>query len=648
MKDKLAKFAPGIAFISGSIMNFALIYHLLGSLKMTTLNILFIVMNFISAGLLTVIALILTIPKGAVSIKTAPQKVEMKGVEIPQKVRIISSPFMRPIADRVIRFVEKDMEWAGVYESPQYFISTYLLISIIMVIVLTPLTVYLAITINPLISFLMTVPLIVIMFPKLNLILKKAERKDAIKDELPFFTAYAMIYQAVGKPLPEALVRASQSKVFKQISKEGVIVGKHLMMGEDDVTALSIVSRTHPNESFRTLLLGYTSVLRSGGDLLTYLETKLKDFIEEMKFRWQKYVEDATNISELVLMLLFIFPTLMMAGAFILPGESLQIINLFTIFGIPLLFTIIFVMTSSNQPKTGDRITIPIIFPLIPTLVAGISMYLMGIDRFVIIASCITIYSSINGGIAMKQLREIDSIDNDLPRFLRDITEYRKMGYDLVNAIIISGEEGRYSKAFMNHLKYIATQLRLGRPMRQIIAEINSRSMLENITLELLATGIEEGEIKPTQLETLIDFISTVNRTKRETRAKLRLNTLISFIAPIGLIVTTYLIAGVMTYFTSSTGMLGFTNQTLPYTGQSASSKLGLVSQTSIKPLIDSAKALMIVSSFGIGLLSGKISSFTAKDTVKLAVVMGVTVIALLLGNIMTKMFMKLIMGGGI
>jgi hypothetical protein len=169
--------------------------------------------------------------------------------------------------------------------------------------------------------------------------------------------------------------------------------------------------------------------------------------------------------------------------------------------------------------------------------------------------------------------------------------------------------------------------------------------MLENITLELLAAGIEEGEIKPTQLETLIDFISTVNRVKKETRSKLRLNTLISFLAPIGLIVTTYLIAGVMTYFSGSTGMLNVTSQTSPLTGQST--QFGLAKSSNIKPLLDSAKALMIVSSFGIGLLSGKISSFTAKDTVKLAIVMGITVIALLLGDVITNIFMKLLMGGG-
>lgn len=95
-----------------------------------------------------------------------------------------------------------------------------------------------------------------------------------------------------------------------------------------------------------------------------------------------------------------------------------------------------------------------------------------------------------------------------------------------------------------------------------------------------------------------------------------------------------------MTYFSGFSNILGMSNQTLPSTSL-GQSNYGLVKQGSIGPLIDSAKALLIVSSFGIGLLSGKVSSLTAKDTVKLAIVMGVTVIALLMGDMITKIFIS-------
>ena len=564
------------------------------------------------------------------------KKVGRVEAEIPATVRIASTPFFRPFTDTLVRFIERDMELAGVYEHPQYFVSAYIISSIVLTIVLTPISIYLAVTVNPILSFLTVVPLIILVVPKFNLILRRAERKDTINDELPFFAAFAMIYQAVGKSISEALVKASQSDIFKQVKKEGVIVGKHLRMGEDDITTLTIVSKNHPNERFRTLLLGYTSVLRSGGDLLTYLETKLKDFVEEMKFRWQKYVEDSTNISEVTLMLLFIFPTLMLAGAFILPGESLAIINLFAIFIVPTIFAVIFVITATNQPKTNDTIEIPVVIPLLSAFATSLLLYMLNVDKYVVVVAGITTFATINGAIAYKQLNEITYVEKALPRFLRDITEYRKMGYDLVNAIIITSEEVRYSKVFDKHLSYIASQLRLGRPMNEIIREVRMRSYLERVAFNLLATGIEEGEIKPTQLETLIDFITTVNRIKRETKAKLRLNTIISFIAPLGLILTTYMIAGVMTYFTSAANGLNINTAV----GQSFTSEVG------VKMLIDSAKVLMISSALGIGLLAGKISDFTAKSTLKLAVIMCITLIALLFGDVLSNLLMRTIMGG--
>jgi flagellar protein FlaJ len=582
------------------------------------------------------------LPKPRLRVKREKRE---KEIEVPTTVRLSAIPMVRPLTDRFSDWVERDMAIAGIYESPQYFISTYLILSIILLIVLTPLSIYFAIKVNPIISFLMFVPLIALIIPKFNLILKKSERRDATKDELPFFCAYAMIYQAVGKTLPDALIKASRTNVFRQIAREGGIVNKHLMVGEDDITSLSKVARDHPNQGFRTLLLGYTSVLNSGGDLMRYLEDKLKDFIEEMKFRWNKYVEDASNIAEMILMILFIFPTLLMAGAFIMPGESIAIITMFTLFGIPILFTVMFMMVMSAQPKTHDKIQVPVIMPIVGGIASTIPLYLTGIvDRFTAIAVGLTVVAGVNGLYALKQLREISSIDNMLPRFLRDITEYRKMGYDLVSAIITTSEEVRYSKVLDKHLDYIATQLRLGRRMRDIIEEVEMRSMLEIIVFELLSVGIEEGEIKPSQLEMLIDFISAVNRVKRETRAKLRLTTIISFIAPLALIFTAYLIAGVMTYFTS-TGIISVaTNQAIG--GMTGSSGFQFIQGAQLTSLMDNAKALIIVSSMGIGLLTGKISSLTAKDTTKLAIIMGVTVISLLFGDVITSMFMRMLMGG--
>jgi flagellar protein FlaJ len=300
-------------------------------------------------------------------------------------------------------------------------------------------------------------------------------------------------------------------------------------------------------------------------------------------------------------------------------------------------------MASANQPKTYDVIKIPVVIPALAGLIIALPLFFLGIDRYAVASAGITVFAFMNGGIAFKQLNEISSIDNALPRFLRDITEYRKMGYDLVNAMIIASEENKYGKYFDRHLSYIASQLKLGRPMNDIIREVKMRSYLEKLSFNLVATGIEEGEIKPSQLEILIDFITTVNRVKKETKAKLRLNTLISFMAPIGLILTTYLIAGVMTYFTSTTGMLGMTNQTLP-AGQLSGYKFA--SQSGVNLLMKSSKAMMISSSLGIGLLAGKISDFTAKSTIKLAIIMAITVVSLLFGGVMTSMFMKALMGG--
>jgi len=588
--------------------------------------------------------------KPVISEKPKKIEVEVEVEVIPLKRRfalfLSGLPIFRPVRDRFSDWIERDMQIAGVYENPYYLAGLYLVISVLSIVILAPLSIYLAIQINPFFSTLMAVPLLFLLMPKVNLKIKRGERRGAVEDELPFFTAYSMIIQGGGKTLYDAFKDIIGKGLFKHMEREAAIIVKNVeVFGMDYVSAMSDVAINHPNEGFKNLLLGYTSVLSGGGDLLRYLETKLGDFIEDMKFRWKKYGEDVTTLGEVTLMILFIFPALMLAGSFIMPGESIVILNILTMFGIPMLLILIYLMIASSQPKTYDVVRASIIIPSISAALIGFTLYFLNVNVYVVLASCFAVFAGINGVIVSKQLKEIRMIEEGLPRFLRDITEARKMGFDLNQSIIKVSREVSYNPILDSHISFIAGELRRGVELTSIIPRLRTRSWLEKITLYTIGVGIREGEILPTQLERMIDFVETVNRVKRETKAKLRMQTFLSFIAPIGLAIIVSLMAGVLTYFTGFfSGLLGGAAQAGFIGGQSMNMPM-LKGLMMTEPLMQSARALIVVSALGIGILGGKISSLTAKDTTKLFMVMVLTIIALLFSDVIVAQFLRGMIG---
>jgi len=550
---------------------------------------------------------------------------EAKGVDL--AALLASQPGLRDLRDRVKGWIARDIELAGVYENPYHLAAIYVVASIVSMAVIAPLAVWLAVKANPLFASLLAVPFMPLLLPKLRLKVRIGERRSGIVDELPFFVCYGMIMQGVGKTLYDAFKGVLGLGIFRGIEREAMAVVRDVeLMGYDQVEALSRLGRAHPNEKFRTLLLGYTSVLRSGGDLVRYMEVKLRDFMEDMKFRWRKYGDDATTLMEVMLMVLLIFPALMLAGAFIMPGEAIYVLNSLTTMGIPLVITLFYAIIVISQPRTYDVVRIPVIIPASLGLLVGIVLYLMGISRHVMVAAVFATFAGLNGILVQRQLGEVSAIENALPRFLRDLTEFRKIGYSLTGAIVKIAGEVSYCPEMDAHIRYVAGEVSHGRSVRDTVRRLWTRSWLERLTWHIVAVAAEEGEVRPVQLEALIDFIETVNRVKRETRARLRLQTLIAMMAPIGLALIVSMMAAVTTFFAAA----------FP-TGQAIGQLPVMQALEEIGPLAESSRALIIASALGIGILGGKILSLTAKDTRILFVVMLATIIAMLFSDRMVE-----------
>ncbi|MEM3980550.1 MAG: ATPase, T2SS/T4P/T4SS family, partial [Ignisphaera sp.] len=108
-----------------------------------------------------------------------------------------------------------------------------------------------------------------------------ALRRIETENELPFFMAYVATMVRGGYGLEKVIERVSQLKIFKAIRREAQrVITRVKMFGDDPITALEKVASDHPSTKFRDIMLGYTTTLRSGGDVLHYLEIRTRELFE--------------------------------------------------------------------------------------------------------------------------------------------------------------------------------------------------------------------------------------------------------------------------------------------------------------------------------------------------------------------------------
>jgi len=537
--------------------------------------------------------------------KPVKPKVRPMAEELP--LRFVSRrKRLRGFAERMGLSFAGDILQAGETISPYRFAAKNLFYAFLAFFISVPLGLVLALLVHPILLAVMAIPAVPLAYPKLKLRSMVGDRRRGLEDEVPFFTVFASILQNVGISLYNSLLAVVGKGVFRQIEKDALLVKRDVeFFFKSPVEALEDVGRRHPNEKMRTLLLGYTSEWRSGGDMSAYLDAKADDYLKDMGFRWRRYAERASDVGETTIGLLLVFPMMILMAAFIFPGYAITVTSFTLALVIPLLTVTVFGAVHGSQPKTYDVIKGDVRFAAAAGAVSFIVALLAQSPIWLCLAASLGAATALYGATALLHMREVEAIEKALPQFLRDVTEYRKMGYDILRAVIRIAEENTYNPVFDSLLDGVARQLVLGLRLSEV--KIPPRSWLAKMSFFLLGQVVESGGGTVKSLELLTNFINLVVRVKRETKASMRLYQFLSLITPITLSFITALMASLLTAFSVTlipgveAGMLG---------------EIGQVPQA----LVNQCYLLVIVSSICVALLSAKAVDLTAKNTLWIAV----------------------------
>lgn len=381
--------------------------------------------------------------------------------------------------------------------------------------------------------------------------------------ELPYVLTLITIMAASGISPFGSFTKLARYKLLPNIMKEARhIVGQVHILGEDPLSAMEKRAYISASRQYRDLLLGYVSTVRNGGDIASFLQSKMKSIFEyDVSIARQSVAKigglvDAYMIMQVIGLSLYVVvvATSSIGGMDILPSAlSSPIFSYLLVFVLlpGISFAILFILdkTISSSIVGAKGILMKGVYMSLAALVAFVVLTLTetmqtvidpvyGFGLMIIAVSAWPAYKSIRLEKNMK------SMDTELPSYLRDIAESRKAGLSPEKCIVYASERLRDS-SFQGVVKAFANQLEWGVPLRKIYENLAAtvKSWTALIHFRILIEAIESGGGYTTSLEILAQSSESLYNTEMEKQSMLKPYFIIAFMVTALSAVTTLMVA---------------------------------------------------------------------------------------------------------
>ena len=334
---------------------------------------------------------------------------------------------------------------------------------------------------------------------------KNSAKKKKIEKELPYFMTFVTLLATSGfgpytifqklkdvTQLPES--RNESERILKRVD----------LLGMDPLTAMTKVKEKSPAREFAEFLGGYVSAIQGGGDVVSYLSSKMKSAFERYAEVEKESIEKVTTIIETyMIMQVVVLAVYIVVNSMSNPTTTAitqsegNIADLFV--AMPPLISLLFMLIakSVHQSKIKEISMKKIIMFGAPGLLAAVAIIYLGIipkyDPLILGGALIvaTIWPII-------KFKKIYSLNLDAtsasPNILRDIAETRKAGIGPERCVIKACKRKDYG-SFNKISGTIASRLEWGNSLddiyKQLKQEIENFQVLINfkILFEIISAG---------------------------------------------------------------------------------------------------------------------------------------------------------------
>jgi len=139
----------------------------------------------------------------------------------------------------------------------------------------------------------------------------KDNLKRNIEVNLPYAVTHMATVAGTGVPIQLVFKLMGNFEEYGEVAKECRRIARNIeVFGYDVTTALAEAAGKTPSPSFKDLLWGIVTIIRSGGDLRQYLVGKAKELMEKRRIVESQYLDTLSLMAEIYITLFVAGPIL--------------------------------------------------------------------------------------------------------------------------------------------------------------------------------------------------------------------------------------------------------------------------------------------------------------------------------------------------
>jgi flagellar protein FlaJ len=431
-----------------------------------------------------------------------------------------------------------------------------------------------------------------------------SQRREGVDKELPFFSILVNVLGSAGEPLYAILVGITGSGVFRAIQKEALLVKRDVaVFGVDPSASLEALASNHPSRKFSSFLYGYTSKVRSGGDIPTYLAGESGSLLRELEDGWTRYASRAGMIGSSMITVFGVVPLLLMVVGIFSPNISVLGLTVFTGVCVPL-FTVLLVYVAGRMQPVGEQALEGNLARSLLLSLPGLGVAALTRQVWMAAASALFVFLVVYGISVREQRVEMHEIDEALPEFMKDVLEYKRQEYDLTRSLVSIAAHNKYNPSFDRVLARAAVQLKSGTPVDELAVDPKTR--LAKMAFFVLGQMGHSGGGTVETVYQLSAYTGKVVEMKRATQAEMRPYMLLAYASPVLLAFGVSFVEAVLQSFSSAVKP-----------GLSNLRPSGLLVGTMPPAMLEVSNLLIVVSAAALGVIGAKMTDFTVRNTLK-------------------------------
>ena len=390
-----------------------------------------------------------------------------------------------------------------------------------------------------------------------------------INRELPFAALLFTLLAASGVTIYESwkkLCNIHLLPTFQREAKE--IVRQVEVLGYDPLTVMYKRAEGTKSKNYREFLLGYVSSVRSGGNTVNYLESKLRSIFDVQSAAAIRSVERLGTLVEAyavmlimtlcsyILFIVFattsVFEPMKMSGT---PGISTSVVCILIFFATPLISVVFMVIAHMERKSNLIGVKQPYYAAILPSIavssfIAAVTLmpqlqHLTSPQTFPLVITICLLTISIPAAVVYMKIAKMNSdAENAMPSFLRDVTESRKIGLSPEKSIVHATKRMGYGR-FSEVLKLIRSQMEWGISIRKIFANVKRKIQTWPVLVNflILIETIKIGGGPAAALETLTEYSEKQKDVELNTKSLLRPYVILAFIWSVLIALTTTMVA---------------------------------------------------------------------------------------------------------